>query len=345
MKELFLRAARRAALACALCCATQALAEPSYHLTNTLHIGGEGSWDYAAFDPSSDRLFLTRVGGVQVIEAKTGKTLGSVAATAGTRIHGIALMNDLGLGLTGEGNDRSVAVFDLKTLEVKRRVSLGHVIDTVAYDPASHRAFAFASDEGIALALDPVSGKILGEIALGGAVDSAAFDGTGRLFVNLSDTAEVGVIDTAKLRLTARWPLGEGCEDPTPLTVDPAHGRLFSACRSGIAVMMDTHSGKRLAAAPIGKGADAAVYDGEVGLAFIACNDGSITVIKAEGNSAVVAQTVKTQPGGRIVALDPASHRLFVPLADLGPALPKTQDLPSRPAIVPETFRILTIEP
>jgi len=345
MKELFLRGARLAALACTIGGAGAALADPSYHLANTVKIGGEGSWDYAAFDSSSGRLFLTRVGGVQVIDAKTGATLGSVPATAGTRIHGIALAGDLGLGFTGEGNDRSVALFDLKTLAPKQRVSIGRAVDAVAYDPASHRAFAFAGDEGIAFAIDPASGKMLGEIALGGSAEAAAADGAGRLFVNLSDKAEIAVIDTAKLQVVAHWPLGKGCEDPTPLAYDHAHGRLFSGCRSGIAVVMDAQSGKALATVPIGKGADSAVFDTDAGLAFIACNDGSIAVIKADGKSAAVVQTVKTQPGGRIVALDQATHRLFVPVADLGPALPKTEDTPSRPAIIPETFRVLTIEP
>ena len=345
MRAFFLRGAWLTAFASTIGYALPALANPSYHLATTLQVGGEGSWDYSAFDSASGRLFVTRVGGVQVIDAKTGATLGSVPATAGTRIHGIALAPDLGLGLTGEGNDGSVAVFDLKSLEVKRRLALGHSIDSVAYDGASHRAFAFASDDGIVFAIDPAAGTVLGQIPLEGGAEGAAADGTGRLFVNLSDKAGIAVIDTAALRVTAQWPLGEGCEDPTPLTLDRAHARLFSACRSGIAVMLDARSGKRLAAVPIGKGADAAVFDEGAGLAFVACYDGTLTAIEAKGSQAEVVQTIKTQPGGRIVALDGATHRLFVPVADLGPALPKTQSAPSRPAIVPETFRILTIEP
>jgi len=342
MKLPFLRGAWLTALALT---AAPTLAEPSYHLANTLTVGGEGSWDYAAFDSTSGRLFVTRVGGVQVIDSTSGATLGSVPATAGTRIHGISLAPDLGLGLTGEGNDGTVAVFDIKSLEVKRRLMLGHSIDSVAYDPASHRAFAFASDNGLIFAIDPANGIVLGQIPLEGGAEGAAADGTGRLFVNLSDKAEIAVIETASLRVSARWPLGEGCEDPTPLTLDGTRTHLFSACRSGIAVMLDARSGKRLASVPIGKGADAAVFDGGAGLAFVACYDGTLTAIQPKGDKAAVIQTIKTQPGARIVTLDTATHRLFIPVADLGPMLPKTPSAPGRPAIVPDTFRILTIEP
>jgi len=318
-------------------------AEPAYRVTSTVKLGGEGSWDYAAYDAGSDRLFVTRVGGVEAIAAATGAPAGSVPATAGTRVHGVALAPDLGLGLTGEGNDRNVSVFDLKTLAVKRKIAVDHAIDAVVYDPASKRGFAVAGDDNLVAVFAPSSGKKLGEIALDGSPEAAASDGKGRLFVNLSDKNEVAVIDTRHLKVVARWPLGEGCEDPTPLTVDPARGRLFIGCRSGVAVVLDSDDGTRLAALPLGKGADAAVFDPGADLAFIACYDGTITAIRAEERGAAVAQTIKTEAGGRIVALDPVGHRLFVPVADLGPLLPKTEDLPARPAIVPESFRILTI--
>jgi hypothetical protein len=52
---------------------------------------------------------------------------------------------------------------------------------------------------------------------------------------------------------------------------------------------------------------------------------------------------VKTAPGARTLALDAKRLRVFLPVSELGPLLPKTEELPSRPAIVPETFRILTV--
>jgi len=318
-------------------------ADQPYRVVATIKVGGEGSWDYAAYDPGADRLYLTRVGGVQVVAGRTGETAGSIPATAGTRVHGIALASDLGLGMTGDGEDKTSTVFDLKTLKVKYRVKFDLPIDTVTYDPATRLAFAFSGDEGVAVAFAPDTGRIVGRMALDGAVESAAIDGKGRIYVNQPDKNVVAVIDAKSRKVVARWPLGDACQDATPLTVDPAHGRLFSACRSGVAVVLDLAGGHQVATVPIGKGADSAVYDGGAGLAFISCNEGSITAIRAEGQGASVAQSIKTEPGGRIVALDPVGHRLFVPLADLGPMLPKTESAPGRPAIVPETFRILTV--
>ena len=57
----------------------------------------------------------------------------------------------------------------------------------------------------------------------------------------------------------------------------------------------------------------------------------------------IIVQSLPTAPAARTLALDPRGPRIFLPVADLGPLLPKTGDTPARPAIIPSTFRILTV--
>jgi hypothetical protein len=139
--------------------------------------------------------------------------------------------------------------------------------------------------------------------------------------------------------------IGAGCEDPTPLAIDAKHRRLFTGCRSGVLAILNADDGSLLASLPIGKGADAIVYDPTLDLAFVSCGDGTVSVVREDAGKFQVAQVIKTAPGARTMALDPTSHRLYLPVSDQGPLLPQTEELPSRPAIVPETFRLLTVEP
>jgi hypothetical protein len=99
---------------------------PTYHVGETTKIGGEGGWDYLAYDPNTHYLFVTRVGGVLVEDVATKKSAGTIPAFAGTRVHGIALAPDLGIGFTGDGKDNTSTVFSLKDFKVLRRVDLGH---------------------------------------------------------------------------------------------------------------------------------------------------------------------------------------------------------------------------
>jgi DNA-binding beta-propeller fold protein YncE len=324
--------------------ATQPRAEAEFRVTQTTRIGGEGSWDYAEYDIAHHRLFVARVGGILVLDADSMKPLGTIPARAGTRTHGVALASDLGLGMTSDGNDQTSTIFDLNTLAPLRHVFLDISPDSVIYDPLSHNAIAFDGDADMAVAFDPRTGSISARIKLSGSPEAPAVDGKGRLYVNLSDTSQIETIDTRTWSVEDNWPIGGGCDEPTPLAIDRLHERLFTGCRSGVLVVLDATKHSLIASVPIGKGADSVAYEPNSNLIFVSSYDGTLTIIKATSLSRYdVVQSVPTAPAARTLALDPKGPRIFLPVADLGPLLPKSADVPARPAIVPSTFRILTV--
>jgi hypothetical protein len=76
----------------------------------------------------------------------------------------------------------------------------------------------------------------------------------------------------------------------------------------------------------------------------VSCYDGTLTIIKSTSPARYdVVQSLPTAPAARTLALDPRGPRIFLPVAHLGPLLPKTGDIPARPSIIPSTFRILTV--
>ena len=304
-------------------------------------IGGEGSWDYAQYDPARQRLFVARVGGVLVIDTRTMKPVGSISAFAGTRTHGIALAPELGLGMTSDGEEKTSTVFNLATLALVRRIALGHAPDGIVYDRFSRKAIAFDGDT--AVAFDPSAGKVVAEIALPGSPEAAASDGNGHVYVNISDKDEIATIDTAHWKLENHWQIGGGCKVPTPLAMNAEGTHLFVGCRSGILAVVNVSTHAVVAALPIGKGADTVAYDPKSRLVFVSCWEGTLAIVAAKGGDYRVLQTVSTVKGARTLALDPVGPRIFLPVADLGPLLPQVGDIPSRPAIVPDTFRILTV--
>jgi hypothetical protein len=54
-----------------------------------------------------------------------------------------------------------------------------------------------------------------------------------------------------------------------------------------------------------------------------------------------IVQTVKTPPGAKTMDVDPTTHTLFLPTAELG----KELDARSRPIPKPDTFMILVVRP
>src|SRR6185437_1073999 len=92
--------------------APQLRAQTHWDVTNTLHIGGDGAWDYVTADPATHRLFVTRSTHTQVIDEETGKVLGDIPGQ--TRSHGVAIVPKLNRGfITDGGGTGAIIVFDL----------------------------------------------------------------------------------------------------------------------------------------------------------------------------------------------------------------------------------------
>jgi DNA-binding beta-propeller fold protein YncE len=111
--------------------------------------------------------------------------------------------------------------------------------------------------------------------------------------------------------------------------------------------MVDTESGKVVANVPIGAGADGCAFDDASQLAFASCGDGTTTIAKEETpQKLTVVQTLKTERGARTIALDPTTHRIYLPTAQFQPApSPSPGASPARPTIVPNTLKLLVYAP
>ena len=181
--------------------------------------------------------------------------------------------------------------------------------------------------------IDAKTAKVVSTIPLGGSPEFAAVDSAaGRVYCNLEDKSEVVVIDTAKHEVAARWPLAPG-EEPSGIAFDAAHHRLFAACHNKMMAMLDTETGKVVATVPIGAGVDGCAFDDATQLAFASCGDGTTTIAKEETpQKLTVVQTLKTEPRARTMALDPSTHRIYLPSAQFQPPPPASPGAsPARP--------------
>jgi hypothetical protein len=99
---------------------------------------------------------------------------------------------------------------------------------------------------------------------------------------------------------------------------------------------MNAENGKVEASLPIGAGVDATkVMDGR---AFASCHDGTLTVAFDRSGNYQVEQVVKTPEGARTMDVDPATHRVYLPTAELEPAANG-----KRPQPKPGTFMIVVV--
>jgi DNA-binding beta-propeller fold protein YncE len=319
-------------------------ADGPYRVLHRTVTGGDGGWDYLTVDGRGQRVFISRGTHVMVVDLRGDSVVGDIPSTPG--VHGIALAPELGKGFTSNGRDSTVTVFDLRTLATTGSLKVtGRNPDAILYDPSTRRVFTFNGGSASATAIDAARGTVAGTVALGGKPEAAVLDGAGHVWVNIEDKGEIEEFDPRALRSLGHWAL-EGCEEPSGLAIDRAHGRLFSVCGNGKMVVTDMATHRVVATLPIGQGADGAAFDPSSGMAFSTNGgDGTLTVVHQDApDRYTVVQTLATQRGARTIALDPATHRVYTVTAELGaaPAATPENPRPRRP-VVPGTFVLLTI--
>jgi DNA-binding beta-propeller fold protein YncE len=328
--------------------AVAAPSSPTYSVTS--RISGSGrAWDYAVIDETSGRLYLAQQG-VTAVDLKTGKL--TTGLVSGKMTHAVAVLGD-GTLAVDDAASKTITVFNgadgkivatIPTAEVNP-VNGGHALDAMLLEPTSGLLIAINGESGLLVLLDVHQAKVAGTIAIGGHPEFAAANGKGRVYINVEGdkTSQIVAVDIASRKVVQKIPL-QGCEGPTGLAYDPGNDLLISVCGdNGVTKFIHAANGREAASINVGNGADAVMFDPQRHLAFIpSAEKGTLSVVAVCGAADIaVVQTVTTQKGSRLGAVDTTSGRVYLPAAQFGPPVPPVP----YPSVVPGTFQILVVAP
>ena len=322
-----------------------ALAAQTYSVTHSYTLGGEGGWDYVLTDAPRHRLFVARGDRFMVVDMNSGQLITEIKGFKGA--HGTALIPDIGRGFATSGADSSIIMFDMTTYKPLLKIRAGDDADDIIYDPFSKRVYSFNGDANTATVVDPRRGTVAGTIQLGGKPEAAQSARNGKIYVNLVDTAQIAEIDTKTMMVTRRWSTSP-CKNPVSMAIDTRSQRLFVGCRSGVLAVADYTKGTIVTTLPIGQGVDGAGWDPKLRDIYTSNSDGTLTVIHQDSpNKYHVVESVQTGERGRTMAIDPTTHRIYIPVAKFGPvpAESTAANPRRRPPMLPGSFGIVVVEP
>lgn len=314
----------------------------NYKVEGRYAIPGEGGFDYVMLDSAARRLYVSHSTQVEVLDADTGKLVGTIADTPG--VHGVAIAPAFKHGFTSNGRENKVSMFDPSNLALIKKIDVGKGPDGIYFDPGSKRVFTNNHGSHDITAIDAASGEVVGTVKLEGDGEQAIIGVDGLVYVNSEDTAEVVVFDPKSLEVKKRFPIGVA-KVPTGLAYDAKTRRLFIGCRNEPKmVVMDATTGKVISSFPIGAAVDYAAFDPAAALVFFSCGDGTLSIYHEKSADVYEdAGAVKTQPSARTMAFDPKTKKIFLPAAEF-------QETPSsqpggRPQrrVKPGTFVVLVV--
>lgn len=295
-----------------------ALAAPAgtpYEIARRYALGGAGGWDYLSLDSTAHRVYIARDDRVMVMDTASCKLVGEVPGMQ--HAHGVALLPSAHQAFVSNGRGDNVSVVDTQTLQVTGHIAVsGKNPDAILFDGASGHLLTMNGHSNTISVIDAQAGKELSTIAVPGRPEFAVADGKGMLYLNLEDKNALARVDLKAGKVTAVWTLAP-CEGPTGLAMDVAHQRLFSTCDNGWVIVTDAGNGHQVAKVEVGKGPDAVIYDAASHRVLSSGgDDGLLSVIaQDDADHYRLLANVPTQKSARTMALDPASHEVYLAAA------------------------------
>ena len=361
MRRVFLALTATLAIGAAVGFAQQAANSGPYKVVKTAKVGGLGGFDYIYADVAGRRLYIPRSGvqgATPPVPARVSvfdlDTLAPVGEIPDIRAAGAAVDAKSGHGFA---SSKPIAMWDTKTLKLIKTIDVEGGPDGILADPFNQRVYVFSHQVPHVTVIDATNGTVLGTLDLGGQPEQAATDGAGHIYVDVSDKANVAVIDTKAMTVTAHYDLGDKGSTLSGLALDVKNHVLFVACRNpqpGVMVILSATDGKILTTLPLAGSSDGAVFNPATMEAFSTHSNGTMTIVKETSPTTFeVEQNLQTMAGAKTLTLDTKTSHVLTMTAEYGappaPATPPPGGAPpgrsfgARGPMLPESFSIFVV--
>lgn len=220
--------------------------------------GFTGDFDHFGVDLKGNRLFLAAEDQktVEVFDLRTGEWIHSIKGFGHPLTMAYLPESDRLIVTNGDTDD--VALVDCKEYKILNTLKLGKGVDHSALNPINKYLYVEngAAPDGKTHSLsilDTNTFRIVGEIPglPGESNEGMVIDRAGKkLYVNLTGSDEVGVIDLNVRQVIARWPLPDA-HVAHAIALDESNRRLFTATRKPPQfIVFDIDTGKVVTSLP-----------------------------------------------------------------------------------------------
>ena len=278
-------------------------------------------FDYQDIDPANRRLFIAHMNDASVVVVSTVdgglvKVLGNIPTPRGVAVAESAKR----VFVTSSPSE--LVIIDSDSLTEVARVATGGGPDGVAWDPL--HSVVGVSDQGdgaLSLIADSGTGARK-QVALGSEAGNVLFD-SGRAVFWITVVARTGPdllisVDPVAATATTKIPL-PGCAGAHGLRIHPDGKTALVACEGNSKIArVDLDRTHNLTLAPSGADPDVLAIDAGLGWLYVAAESGDVRIFDLLKPGLVTIGHEHPGRASHSVAVDPATHHVFFPLA-VGP--------------------------
>jgi len=280
----------------------------------------KGRIDHMDADVSGRRLFVAGLdnGSVEVVDLKRGKWQRSIPGFK--KPQGILYVGSLNKLFVASGDDAMLRVFKGDTLQPAAEIRLEPGPNRVIYDPESRELYVgyggkdAGKDYGVVGIIDAGENRQIADIKVAAHPAELLLD-RGRLFALIPTATHLQVIDRKTRQVTATWSTNDA--RPGDAAFDPATHRIFVGTKKPAQLLvLDSQSGKQMAAQPTIDGMDGVYFDTKRKRIYVSgstASDSSVWVYQQRGpDNYELLGKVPTRDGAATALWVPEMNRYYV---------------------------------
>lgn len=299
-----------------------AQAPSSVKLIKSVNLPGySGDFDHFAVDYDRNRLLLAAEdhGTLEIFDLKTSAHLRTVPGFGNP--HSILVRKGAPTVLITDSAKQGATLRNATTYVKKQPVPLAPGSDTAKYDAQANILYIVTGGKDVNMAtanleaVNPDTGAKIASVTFpDNHVEAMAFaEGDPRLFINLTQTNKLAVVDRKTLKILNTWPVPPAKENAM-VAFDPAQHRLYVVCRDpGMVVVMNSDTGAVIGTQPAPLRSDEVQYDASSHRLYVPGGEGYMGIYDtSDPNHLKLVEKVTTAPGAKTGLLIPSMHRLFL---------------------------------
>ena len=287
-------------------------------LVATIPLAGPANrFDYQSFDAASGRLYLNHMnaGTLIVFNADSGKVIAEVPDLR--RATGVLAVPSHHAVYVSAAGSREVAILDDRTLKVMKRIGKMRFPDGIAYAPEADKVFVSDESGDAAIVIDAVTGDKRSTIALGGEAGNTHYDSVSHcILVAVQTKNQLVAIDPVTERIVQRYNL-PGSDHPHGFVFDmPGRLAFVSSEASARLQVLNLRTMKVIQTLKVGTDPDVLAWDAAWLRLYVATEGNVMSSYWLDGSALRPLGEVRA-PHAHTVAVDPRTHRIYLPLENV----------------------------
>jgi DNA-binding beta-propeller fold protein YncE len=275
-------------------------------------------FDYESLESASGRLFISHMGAGQLVvfDVRAGRVIGNLDGFP--TVTGVLAVPAEHRAYASATGDHAVVVVDDSTLQIVARVPGPRFPDGIAYAPEERRVFVSDESGRRDFVINAATNSVVARIELDGEAGNTQYDpGSHCVIVAVQTANQLAVIDPATATIVRRITLDQAVRYPHGVYIDAPHRLAFIAGQESATLgVLDLQTLQLRQVLPIGSDPDVLAFDPTHGRLYVAAESGVVAVFEERDRSLSQLGWYRA-PKAHSVAVDPATHRAYLPLADV----------------------------